>query len=552
MRKNRFLRKTIIVCGVVIVLINILSMSAYAFDSRLSAEFDTPDWNGSVIQQGHYNYKHQFVPDDDDEKSYAYEYKRGLGQLALKYGNTDMYRDKESKPDNPREKFDTAYYYKHEFEIREAILSSAKLSFIQVGGNDYAVSDEMTYVTYVHVENGVVHRFQFWNCTKKEIESVLSSATYPSTRVISYAENENKREDKKEKENNITMFFIIGAIVAIIIIALMMEIRKLGKQKEKPDRQEDSTSVIDKSEKNEDAIDRNNNIKSCSVDSTVTWEESARKKQEILGESLVEDPIYGNTEWEKDYETGDVYRYSGYKSLDWYCPKNGVTVDEAIECIVGYRKYCEKRQYPYTKFDYDLSTLFYIRVDHEQKLSDEQIALCQENNINIIVDMGEYVYYSLTQKLLYEDERYYGYGSVDDATTIYERNQSVISKPYVLGDFREFEDISSASELSDKKLYHDESMAKWRLTVRLYEERYWFLSVVFSENGEVEKYSLDYEGANDSHYVFTDEAGVRKLLYTYGDERKYLDEIFSRYIAENSGFALIEKISPFIKNRFYF
>ena len=581
MYKRNILKKAAALFGVMIILINIFCASAQAFDRNLVAEFNTPDWSGSVIIQGHYNHNHQFITDDDDKKTYAYEYKRGLGQLALKYGNTDMYRDKESKPDISREKFDTAYYYKHGFEAREAVLSSAKLSYIQVSGNDYAVSDEMVYVTYVHAENGVIHRFQFWNCSDEEIETVLGSVKYPSEKAIN---NNDKAIKSDNKVNNFNIIpFLIGiAIVAIILISVVVAIiifivikeiikitiiRLKGCQVYNVSHETECNTVnetintehntvnetinTESNKKEETAVlsKKNNYSHICQQDD---WDKAAEKKQVLLGQCLFEDPIYGNSEWEKDYERGDVYRYSGYERLDWYCAKNGVTVEEAIKCVIKYREFCEEELVYEKVRDIKLSEKIYIRFDTIQKISNAQVELCKKNNINIIADLGEYVYYSLTQKLLYEDKRYYGYGSVDDAATIYERTQSVISKPYVLADFREFEGVSSTSKRSEKKLFHDESLAKWRLTIQLDSKRYWFLSVFFSESGEVEEYSLDYEGANDSHYIFIDEAGVRECLYTRGDEGKYLDEIFSSYIAENSGFALEKKISPFIINSFYF
>lgn len=229
MNRNEIIKniKLLFVILVVVLCISgMLSITVYAFNSSLRAEFNTPeDWTGSVILQGHYNHKHQYVPDPDSKKTYAYEYKRGLGQMVLQYGNTDMYRDEEDKPDISREEFDTKYYYENGFKIKEKVLSSAKDYISEVGGTDYAVSDEMAYVTYVHVENGVVHRFKFWNCSEKEISDVLGSVTYPSKTAIDAAEKDNKEQDDEKKGSNLFQFFIIAAIIVMVVLWLIKKMR---------------------------------------------------------------------------------------------------------------------------------------------------------------------------------------------------------------------------------------------------------------------------------------------------------------------------------------
>lgn len=46
----------------------------------------------------------------------------------------------------------------------------------------------------------------------------------------------------------------------------------------------------------------------------------------------------------------------------------------------------------------------------------------------------------------------------------------------------------------------------------------WFLSVFVHADGCVEKYSLDKEAADDSHYEFVEERKVRSRIYIRGDE----------------------------------
>ena len=99
---------------------------------------------------------------------------------------------------------------------------------------------------------------------------------------------------------------------------------------------------------------------------------------------------------------------------------------------------------------------------------------------------------------------------------------------------------------------HDEVLGKWRLITQLDEKRFWFLSVFIKDDGKLEKYSLDYEGASDAHYEFTDEAGIRKKLYEAGDEYMYLDQIFARYVLKNGGEELLRVLYPFITAQFHY
>ena len=99
----------------------------------------------------------------------------------------------------------------------------------------------------------------------------------------------------------------------------------------------------------------------------------------------------------------------------------------------------------------------------------------------------------------------------------------------------------------------DSGMKYTRMIIQLEETRYWFLSIFFDNGtGALYKYCLDYEGASDSHYEFRNESAVRKALYQDGDEDRFLDEIFIRYIAEHSGFRLLDVIEPYITAQFHY
>jgi len=98
-------------------------------------------------------------------------------------------------------------------------------------------------------------------------------------------------------------------------------------------------------------------------------------------------------------------------------------------------------------------------------------------------------------------------------------------------------------------VYEDVSMGMQVLKFALDDEELCFLSVYFFENG-FNKFSLDVEGADESHYGFVDEAQIRAKLYRKGDENKYLHEIFRDYIKENDGDTLLATIQSYITAEF--
>lgn len=129
---------------------------------------------------------------------------------------------------------------------------------------------------------------------------------------------------------------------------------------------------------------------------------------------------------------------------------------------------------------------------------------------------------------------------------------------FVQGPQYTLEYIMAKEEHQDEKysgayhISHDKSMEKWRLRIQLDSKRQWFLSVFVRDDGRFEKYSLDKETANDSHYVFTNEQVIRKNIYAPGDENKYFHEILARYVQANGGEALLSQIMPYVTAQFHF
>lgn len=99
---------------------------------------------------------------------------------------------------------------------------------------------------------------------------------------------------------------------------------------------------------------------------------------------------------------------------------------------------------------------------------------------------------------------------------------------------------------------YDLSMKKWQLRFQLDKERVWFLSVFVHADGRIEKYSLDKEVAEDSHYEFVEERKVRSRIYIRGDEDRYLHQTFVRFVKEHSGNALLWAIKPYITQQFHY
>ncbi len=99
---------------------------------------------------------------------------------------------------------------------------------------------------------------------------------------------------------------------------------------------------------------------------------------------------------------------------------------------------------------------------------------------------------------------------------------------------------------------YDQFIKKWHLHIQLDNERLWYLSVFVRDDGSLEKYSLDKETANDSHYEFVEEQKIRKNLYTCGDENKYFHEILIRYVQAHGGEALLNQIMPYVTEQYHF
>ncbi len=120
--------------------------------------------------------------------------------------------------------------------------------------------------------------------------------------------------------------------------------------------------------------------------------------------------------------------------------------------------------------------------------------------------------------------------------------------------------LENMLELSKKatdgtfKLSEDTTLNEWRLIIQLEPTACWFLSVFLCNDDKRIYFSIDYEGANDSHYIFVDEVGVRNLMYRDGDEALFLHSILIRYMKKHrgNGEKLLTLIKPFIVDEYHF
>lgn len=106
--------------------------------------------------------------------------------------------------------------------------------------------------------------------------------------------------------------------------------------------------------------------------------------------------------------------------------------------------------------------------------------------------------------------------------------------------------------LGRKWVYYDRSLGKTRMYIQLDNEAYWYLSIFFNESGQIDMYSLDYEGASDSHYEFKDEMAVRRALGAEHQNDRFLDEIMTQYILNHSIWSMLDAIKPYITAQYHF
>ena len=121
-------------------------------------------------------------------------------------------------------------------------------------------------------------------------------------------------------------------------------------------------------------------------------------------------------------------------------------------------------------------------------------------------------------------------------------------REYTLEYLLECKKNTKKNDFGEYDIRHDDSMGKWRMRIPLEKTKYWFLSVFIGDDGVLDKYSLDYEGASDSHYEFNISLKEASEVFReyIGKGPCYLDEALARYVSDHDGSILQEKLLPYI------
>ena len=265
---------------------------------------------------------------------------------------------------------------------------------------------------------------------------------------------------------------------------------------------------------------------------------------------------------------------SNNTGADWFSLGMGSDLAKVVRLyaeVDTYRKACEVHGVkPKHTDDYILCWLMcfahdihFLIVTQQDFLSlgaerEQCLALCREHGLHLVLPQSAGVFLDLDSGRrwnVYIAETYPG--SVDDAAT-YGRLALGWTDPgqYTLDymvDYIPSPNIRRAEQGPGAKMFlFDESLHQGRLTVQLDQERLWFLSVFVGEDGDLKKFSLDYEGAADSHYEFTAEKAIRDKLYFPGDEKLYFHDILVRYVKEYGGNALLNQIMPHVTAQYHY
>lgn len=127
-----------------------------------------------------------------------------------------------------------------------------------------------------------------------------------------------------------------------------------------------------------------------------------------------------------------------------------------------------------------------------------------------------------------------------------------VLEQFSLSYIKSLENIKTEKRAGRREARFDVSSDKWRLRIQLDDSGIWFLSVFVNSSGSLDSFSLDKELASDSHYVFTDEFGIRKKLYQTGDNCRCFDDILIRYVKQYGGEALLDALYPFITAQYHY
>ena len=138
----------------------------------------------------------------------------------------------------------------------------------------------------------------------------------------------------------------------------------------------------------------------------------------------------------------------------------------------------------------------------------------------------------------------------------YALNKNIQSSNYKTHTINEAKELLKQTQdrfVGSKTVDYDKSLGRTRVVIQLDNNHRWFLSIFFDDVTEaLLKYDLDYEGSYESHFEFKDEAAIREKIYQPGDEEKYLEDLFIRFIEEHSGEELQALVKQYSTAQFFY
>lgn len=117
---------------------------------------------------------------------------------------------------------------------------------------------------------------------------------------------------------------------------------------------------------------------------------------------------------------------------------------------------------------------------------------------------------------------------------------------------KSYENIERKRVQGERFSRFHKSMDKWILTVQLDNAGIWFLSAFIELDGKLEKYSLDRETADDSHYEFCDEYSIRKIVSLPEESQSDFADILIRHLNQYGEKSLFDIIYPFVTKQYHF
>ncbi len=123
---------------------------------------------------------------------------------------------------------------------------------------------------------------------------------------------------------------------------------------------------------------------------------------------------------------------------------------------------------------------------------------------------------------------------------------------YSLEYIKSYHNVAMERKPGGRTSMYDVSEKKWRMRIQLDDRNQWFLSVFRYDDDTFDKFSLDNEVASDSHYEFSNEKGIRKVLCSRKNKKEHFAEVLITYVEKHGGDELLKQIRPFVTKEYHF